>query len=123
MSQPEIQHDLQLIRAAIFSGQRSRAKIAAQGAFERLYIVLLTHPAPANVPSLPRSTSEVVNTWNGIKEIFHILWADARSGKYDKPRWLQLQTRLWRLESATESLTQAGREDLVAALSRLERPQ
>ena len=123
MSQPEIQHDLQLIRAAIFSGQKSRTKIAAQGAFERLYVVLLTHPAPANASGLPRSTSEVVNTWSGIKEIFHILWANARSGKYDKQRWLQLQTRLWRLESATESLTQAGREDLVAALGRIEKSQ
>jgi len=117
--------DLETIRMALYSGQISAAKIDAQRAFERVSARLNhyrrlgeTSPAPAG----PRSAT-VVTTWDDIKELFHSLWGKNASGTYDKALWRALQTRLWRLEAATEALDPVTRENLVSALRRIELPQ
>ena len=119
--------DLETIRTALYSGQISAAKVDAQRAFERVtarlshYQDLAEPRAPRAPPSPERTapTATVVSTWDDIKEIFHTLWGNNASGKYDKELWKKLQTRLWRLEAATESLSPIARENLITALRRI----
>ena len=90
----------------------------AQRALERVAARLL-HAQRFEPVRAPNSAS-IVATWDDIKELFHILWGQCASGKYDKGAWKALQGRLERLERATESLGPDGREQLIGALRRID---